>query len=72
MSLIYHSGGAAWIFRLFTAITLPTIFILHQYGELPWVKGLLAFVVLPVALFAAVRWRSSEYIEMAREEIDDE
>lgn len=62
-NLVYRTGGAGWIYRLFTAITVPIAFLLYRYGDIPWVHYALMFIVLPVSILAAVYYHRSEYIE---------
>lgn len=61
-ALVYRTSTGQ-MYRIFTLMTLPAIILAFIYRNSPLFEAVGTFVVLPLAIIAAVVWRRSEYIE---------
>jgi predicted RNA-binding Zn-ribbon protein involved in translation (DUF1610 family) len=61
-ALIYRTNTGN-MYRFFTILTVPVAFLMFLYRDSILLETIGMFVILPLAIIAAVIWRRNEYIE---------
>lgn len=51
------------LYKISTVLIAPATLMLYHYKDIPIVKTLATFVVLPVMIVLSVMWRKGEYLE---------
>ncbi len=54
------------MYRIFTLMTIPAVTLMFLYRDSALLETIGAFVILPLAIIAAVIWRRSEFIELVK------
>ena len=60
--LVYRTNNDK-LYKISTMLIAPATLMLYHYKDIPIVKTLATFVVLPVLVVLSVMWRKGEYIE---------
>ncbi|WP_234401187.1 hypothetical protein [Pseudoalteromonas sp. T1lg23B] len=64
-ALVYRTESGP-MYRIFTLMTIPAVTLMFLYRDSALLETIGAFVILPLAIIAAVIWRRSEFIELVK------
>ena len=62
VALVYRTKSE-FPYRFFTFLTVPVALLMFQYRDNALLETIGMFVILPLAIIAAVIWRRNEFIE---------